>query len=58
MNEILENYFIENPEKYLPVARILSNSRKIQEERNERFAKRRKELECLTSIRQMVLQKI
>lgn len=57
MNEILHNYFKENPERYIPIARVIGNSKRIQAERDEKFKKRREELECLTSIRQMVLQK-
>lgn len=58
MNEILSNYFAEHPEKYVSIARVIRNSNRIQAERDERFEKRKKELECLTSIRQMVSQKI
>lgn len=57
MNEILHNYFKDHPEKYIPIARVIGNSKRIQMERDEKFRKRREELECLTSIRQMVSQK-
>lgn len=58
MSEVLKSYFEKYPEKYDPIKRLIDNSNRIQEERNLRFEKRKKELECLTSIRQMVSQKI
>lgn len=57
MNKRLSDYFEQYPEKYVPVKRLLDRSNKIQEDRDARFEKRKKELECLTSIRQMVSQK-
>lgn len=58
MSEVLKSYFEKYPEKYDPIARLKARSNRIQEERNKQFEKRKRELECLTSIRQMVLQKI
>ena len=57
MNKILSDYFEQYPDKYIPIQRLIDRSNKIQKDRDDRFEKRKKELECLTSIRQMVSQK-